>query len=77
MKRIMSFAAGTLCGAVVGALTALLLAPMSGKELQGQARTRFEELIEQARAAAETRRIQLQVQLEALKAPRAASQSGD
>jgi gas vesicle protein len=77
MKSFMSFLAGAFCGAVVGSVTALLLTPASGRELQSDVRQRFEALVEQARAAAETRRAQLQAQLEALKAPRAARQSGD
>jgi len=72
MNRIMSFLAGTLCGAVVGSVAALLLAPASGKELQSQARERFDDLVEDARRAAETRRAQLEAQLNALKSPRKA-----
>ncbi len=72
MNRIMSFLAGTLCGAVVGSVAALLLAPASGKELQAQARERFDNLVEDARRAAEARRAQLEAQLNALKSPRKA-----
>ncbi len=77
MKSVIGFIAGAFCGAVVGSVTALLLAPTSGRELQTEARQRFEKLVEQARLAAEARRAQLQAQLEALKAPRSAAQSGD
>ena len=67
--KIMSFLAGAFAGAVVGATAALLLAPASGKELQEQARERYEHLIEDARQAAQDTQDQLRAQLEALKAP--------
>jgi len=38
------FIAGAMCGAIVGAVAALLLAPASGVELRQQARARFEEI---------------------------------
>jgi gas vesicle protein len=72
MKQTFSFAAGILCGALVGAVTALLLAPMSGRQLQTDARTQFDHVVADARAAAEAKRIQLEAQLAALKKPRAA-----
>jgi gas vesicle protein len=75
MNRIMGFLAGAFCGAVVGSVTALLLAPMSGRELQAQARERFDDLIEEAREAAQTRRAQLEAQLAALKAPRSSAEA--
>ncbi len=70
MGRISGFLAGLMCGAVVGAVAALLLAPMSGRELQVQTRDQFDHLVEDARRAAETKRVQLEAQLEALKAPK-------
>jgi gas vesicle protein len=70
MNRIMSFFAGAFCGALVGSVAALLLAPMSGRELQTQARDRVEGIVDDARDAAEARRRQLEAQLEALTAPR-------
>ena len=46
MNRIMSFLAGAFCGAVVGSVAALLLAPASGRDLQSQARERIDGLVE-------------------------------
>ena len=66
MNRILAFTAGALCGALVGALVALLLTPMSGAELQEQARTRFEEVVEEGRKAADQRRAELERQLRQL-----------
>jgi gas vesicle protein len=72
MNKIMSFLAGAFCGAVVGSVTALLLAPASGKEFQTQTRERFDDLVDDARKAAEERRKQLEAQLNALKGPKPA-----
>jgi gas vesicle protein len=67
MRRFMSFLAGTICGALVGAVTALLLAPVSGKELQ----TRFDESLSsitaEVKAAYEARMKQLESELETLR----------
>lgn len=70
MKGMLSFLAGMLCGAAVGSVTALLLTPAAGRDLQGRARTQLDALVEQARGAAAARRAQLQAQLEALKVSR-------
>jgi gas vesicle protein len=75
MNKMMGFLAGVFCGAVVGSVAALLLAPMSGRELQSQTRERFDDLFDEAREAAEARRAQLEAQLAALKARGAAGTS--
>jgi gas vesicle protein len=73
MGKISGFLAGLMSGAIVGAVAALLLAPMSGHELQAQTRDQFDHLIDDARHAAETKRVQLEAQLQALKAPKPAA----
>ena len=72
MKRTFSFLAGALCGALVGAVTVLLMAPMSGRQLQADARSQFEHVMADARAAADAKRAQLEAQLAALRKPQAA-----
>jgi gas vesicle protein len=72
MGKITGFLAGLMSGAIVGAVAALLMAPMSGHELQAQTRDQFDNLVDDARHAAETKRVQLEAQLEALKAPKPA-----
>jgi gas vesicle protein len=72
VNKISGFLAGLMSGAIVGAVAALLLAPMSGSELQAQTRDQFDHLVADARQAAETKRVQLEAQLEALKAPKPA-----
>jgi gas vesicle protein len=63
MRKMLAFTAGAMCGAIVGAVAALLLAPMSGNEMQQQARKRFEEVVEEGRKAAQARRAELEEQL--------------
>jgi gas vesicle protein len=70
MGKVTGFLAGMMSGAIVGSVAALLMAPMSGRELQVKAREEFDELLEDAKSAAETKRVQLEAQLEALKAPK-------
>ena len=69
MNRLMGFLAGTLCGALVGGVAALLLAPMSGNDLQERARHEMDDLMTDARVAAAEKRAQLEKQLATLKAP--------
>jgi gas vesicle protein len=68
MQRIFSFTAGALCGAAFGAVTALLLAPASGREIQARGRERAENIAAEVRRAYEERQAELQGQLAALKA---------
>ena len=64
MNKALSFLAGALCGAVVGAATALLLAPSSGEQLRGEMVTRWEDALNEARQAMEETRKELQAQFE-------------
>lgn len=67
MRRFSSFVVGALCGALVGSVAALLLAPASGEELRGQAQERFKEFSDEVRQAYEERVAQLEEELEALR----------
>lgn len=64
MNKILSFIAGSMCGAVVGATIALLLAPASGEEIRGEMVNRWEEALNEARLAMEETRRDLQAQFE-------------
>ena len=70
MRRLTMLLAGTICGALVGAVTALLLAPYSGQELRDRMELRARQIQGEVREAYETRRAQLEAELEALLAPR-------
>ena len=67
MRRFMDFLAGAFCGALVGAVTALLLAPASGEELRSRVQERAEEFRGEIREAYETRMAQLEGELGALR----------
>lgn len=70
MRRFMNFLAGALCGALVGAVTALLLAPTSGEELQARISDQMKSMSDEIRAAYENRVAQLEAELSSLrKAP--------
>ena len=63
MRRFTTFIAGTLCGALVGAVTALLLAPYAGEELRARARERIDAFRDEVREAYATRTAQLEAEL--------------
>jgi gas vesicle protein len=67
MNRLFSFLAGAMCGALVGATTALLLAPSSGEVLRADAVARWEEALREARQAMEQTRRDLEAQFEQMK----------
>ncbi len=71
MRRFMTFLTGVVFGAVVGAVTALLLAPSSGEELRTRARERFDDLTDEVREAYAARVSQLEAELEKLRSSRA------
>lgn len=70
MRKFLSFLMGAVMGGLVGATTALLLAPVSGINLRSQLRDRALRVQEDVKAAAAARRIELEEQLAALRAPR-------
>ncbi len=67
MQKFFSFLIGLLAGAAVGALVALLLAPMSGQELRSEARTRVDKVVGEVKTAVDEERKRLEGELEALK----------
>jgi|YelNatPaOPRAMG01_1025707.scaffolds.fasta_scaffold00081_1 gas vesicle protein len=67
MRRAFSFLAGLLTGALVGSVLALLLTPSSGETLRANMRNTLEGLQQEIRQAAQTRRAELQRQLDALR----------
>ena len=70
MRRFTSFVTGVIFGALVGAVTALLLAPTSGEDLRSRARERIDDLSDDVREAYNARVAQLEAELEKLRATR-------
>ncbi len=71
MRRTLSFFVGALVGGLIGAITALLLAPSSGRELRAQISDRAQNIAADVRQAANTKRIELQERLDTLRSPKA------
>lgn len=64
MRRIFSFMAGALCGAVVGSVATLLLTPASGEDLRTQAEARWQDAKNEAQLAMDERQRELEDQFE-------------
>jgi gas vesicle protein len=64
MRRIFSFIAGALCGAIVGSVATLLLTPASGEDLRAQADARWQDAMNEARLAMDERQRELEDQFE-------------
>lgn len=69
MRRAFSFLRGMIIGGVVGAVIAILIAPVSGEEIRGQLQERTIRLRDDIKSIAEERRAELERELEALRAP--------
>jgi gas vesicle protein len=69
MRRILGFLIGIFVGGLVGATTALLLAPESGEQLRGELRARGQNFITDIQNAAKLRRAEMEKQLAQLRAP--------
>jgi gas vesicle protein len=75
MRRIFGFLIGIFVGWLVGGVVALLLAPQAGDELREQLRARSTGFLGEIQDAAEARRVQLEEQLAAMRAPRVPSKT--
>jgi gas vesicle protein len=67
MNKMFSFLAGSLCGALVGSVLALLLTPASGPQLRSDATARWETAVREAREAMEETRRELEAQFDQMK----------
>lgn len=67
MNRFFSFSAGALCGALVGAVLALLLTPASGAQLRSDATHRWETAMREARQAMDETRREMEAEFEQMK----------
>jgi gas vesicle protein len=67
MRKFFSFVAGSISGALVGSVVALLMAPSSGDELRGSAQSRLDGFLNEVRRASAERRAELEAELEMLK----------
>lgn len=72
MQRTMSFLAGILAGAAVGATVALLYAPMSGKDMQAQLQQQVDTARAEAEKAYRERMAELEKRIAELRGPKPA-----
>ncbi len=63
MRRLFLFFLGVMLGAAVGVALAMLLAPASGNRMREEAKEYYDQLLAEARKAAEARRQELQMEL--------------
>ena len=73
MNRTLSFFAGALCGAVVGATAILLTTPASGDQLRADAQERVQLAFAEAKRAMEETRQQKELEFEMMKQGEVAS----
>jgi len=69
VNRIISFITGAAMGALVGSTLALLLTPASGEEIRTKMAEQAQRIQNEVKNATETRRIELESQLESLRKP--------
>ena len=67
MNKLFSFLAGSICGALVGAVTALLLTPASGQQLRNDAEARWNLAMQEAQRAMAEKQQELDAQFEEMK----------
>ncbi len=67
MRRFGNFMIGIVCGALVGSIAALLLAPMSGEDLRAQTAERADAVRKDVLEAYESRVAQLEAELDNLR----------
>ena len=67
MRKFFAFLAGILCGAIVGGATALLMAPMSGKDLQDEIVAHIDQLKSEIDAAVDEQEKRLRAEFERIK----------
>lgn len=69
MRRILGFLMGIFVGWLIGATIALLLAPQTGESLRGEINSRSTGFLDEIKNAVDSRRNQLEQQLQAMRAP--------
>ncbi len=67
MSKLLAFLGGVLSGAIVGAVSTLLLTPASGEDVKQQARQRYNDMLDEGRKAGESRRAEVIAEFESLK----------
>ncbi|HNB51299.1 MAG TPA: YtxH domain-containing protein [Anaerolineales bacterium] len=69
MQRVLSFLAGSLAGALVGATLMVLFTPVPGETIRSDLKSRIQRLQDEMQGAASARRAEMEAQLARLRAP--------
>lgn len=69
MRKFTFFTLGGLVGGILAGFIAFLFTPDSGHNLRREARNQFDDLMDEAKLAAETRRREMERQLAELTTP--------
>jgi gas vesicle protein len=69
MRQALSFFVGVVAGGLVGAMIAILFAPVSGENLRFQIQERSIQLKDDIKSVAEARRAELERELATLREP--------
>jgi len=69
MQRALSFLAGSVTGALVGATLMVLFTPAPGKTIRSDLQIRVQRLRDEMQGAASARRAEMEAQLARLRAP--------
>jgi len=69
MQRTLSFLAGAVTGALVGATLMVLFTPAPGETIRSDLQNRIQRLQDEMRGAASNRRAEMEAQLARLRAP--------
>lgn len=70
MQRTLSYLAGVVTGALVGATLMVLFTPASGETVRSDLRNRVDGMLGQMKDAAQTRRAEMEAQLASLRQPK-------
>jgi gas vesicle protein len=69
MAKVINFFLGAVAGVVLAGVISTLLAPSSGIELQGQIKDYVQNVQDEVKKARDTRRQEMELQLETLRKP--------
>jgi gas vesicle protein len=69
MQRALSFIAGAVAGALVGATMMVLFTPAPGETIRSDLQNRIQRLRDEMQGAASSRRAEMEAQLARLRAP--------
>lgn len=69
MRKLLTFVYGVVIGGTVGVAASILFAPASGEDMRGNARKRYQQILDESARAAAARRAELEAELDAMCSP--------